>query len=96
MKRTVETTIYCAPEAVGKGLGSRLYAALCEALRGEDIPRYVGGSRCRTASADCHARWDQSGRSVFGVRRKLGVLRMCDDGAGGVKSQLASRTSFVA
>jgi phosphinothricin acetyltransferase len=40
---TVETTIYCAPEAVGKGIGSRLYSALFEALRGEDIHRFVGG-----------------------------------------------------
>src|SRR5258705_3137282 len=40
---TVETTIYCAPEAVGKGIGSRLYAALFEALRGEDVHRFVAG-----------------------------------------------------
>src|SRR5271157_3589311 len=39
---TVETTIYCAPEAVGKGIGSRLYAKLFEVLRGEDIHRFVG------------------------------------------------------
>ena len=30
---TVETTIYTAQEAVGKGLGRKLYAALFEALR---------------------------------------------------------------
>ncbi|MGE5594955.1 MAG: N-acetyltransferase family protein [Hyphomicrobiales bacterium] len=29
---TVETSIYCAPEATGKGLGRRLYAALFAAL----------------------------------------------------------------
>ena len=40
---TVETTIYCAPEAVGKGIGSRLYAELFELLRGEDIHRFVAG-----------------------------------------------------
>lgn len=40
---TVETTIYCAREAAGKGIGSRLYAALFEALRGEDIHRFVAG-----------------------------------------------------
>jgi len=39
---TVETTLYCAPEAVGKGIGSRLYAKLFEVLRGEDIHRFVG------------------------------------------------------
>jgi phosphinothricin acetyltransferase len=34
---TVETTILCAPEAVGRGIGSRLYAALFDAVRDEDI-----------------------------------------------------------
>jgi phosphinothricin acetyltransferase len=40
---TVETTIYCAPEAMGKGIGRRLYAELFEALKGEDIRRFVAG-----------------------------------------------------
>jgi phosphinothricin acetyltransferase len=40
---TVETTIYTAPEAVGKGIGKKLYAALFEALSGEDVHRLVGG-----------------------------------------------------
>jgi phosphinothricin acetyltransferase len=40
---TVETTIYCAPDAVGRGIGKRLYAALFDALRGEDIHRFVAG-----------------------------------------------------
>ncbi len=40
---TAETTIYCAPEAVGGGIGRQLYAALFEALRGEDIHRFVAG-----------------------------------------------------
>jgi L-amino acid N-acyltransferase YncA len=31
---TVETTIYCAPEFIGKGLGTQLYAALfCDSIR---------------------------------------------------------------
>jgi phosphinothricin acetyltransferase len=34
---TVETTILCAPEAVGRGIGRRLYAALFDALRHEDV-----------------------------------------------------------
>ncbi|MGA3088046.1 MAG: N-acetyltransferase family protein [Terriglobales bacterium] len=38
---TVETTVYCAPDSVGKGIGSRLYAELFRALRGEDIHRFV-------------------------------------------------------
>jgi phosphinothricin acetyltransferase len=34
---TIETTVYCAPEAVGRGVGSALYTALFEALRHEDL-----------------------------------------------------------
>jgi phosphinothricin acetyltransferase len=34
---TVETTILCAPDAVGQGIGTLLYAALFEAIRDEDI-----------------------------------------------------------
>jgi phosphinothricin acetyltransferase len=34
---TVETTILCAPEAIGLGLGKRLYAALFDALRDQDV-----------------------------------------------------------
>jgi phosphinothricin acetyltransferase len=40
---TVETTIYTAPEAVGKGIGKKLYAALFEALANENVHRLVGG-----------------------------------------------------
>src|ERR1700753_3505382 len=40
---TVETTIYTAQEAVGKGLGRKLYAALFEALARENVHRLVGG-----------------------------------------------------
>jgi phosphinothricin acetyltransferase len=40
---TVETTIYCAPEAIGKGIGRRLYQALFQTLEGEDIHRFVAG-----------------------------------------------------
>lgn len=40
---TVETTIYLAPEAMGAGLGHRLYGALFDAIAGEDVHRAVGG-----------------------------------------------------
>src|SRR5436309_751165 len=40
---TVETTIYCSPEAAGKGVGRKLYAALLEALAQENINRIVAG-----------------------------------------------------
>ena len=41
--RTVETTIYCAPETVGRGIGAQLYAALFDALAQEDVHRIVAG-----------------------------------------------------
>ena len=34
---TIETTVYCAPEAVGRGAGSALYTALFDALEGEEL-----------------------------------------------------------
>lgn len=40
---TVETTIYCAPEATSRGIGRALYARLFEELRGEDIRMAVAG-----------------------------------------------------
>jgi len=41
--RTVETTIYCAPDSVGCGIGAQLYAALFDALAPEDVHRIVAG-----------------------------------------------------
>ena len=40
---SVEATIYCAPGATGRGLGSLLYRALFEAIANEDINRVLGG-----------------------------------------------------
>ena len=40
---TVETTVYCAPEATGRGIGSLLYGALFEALRDQDLRLAVAG-----------------------------------------------------
>lgn len=54
---TVETTIYCAPEATGRGLGARLYTALFAALEQEDVHRIVAGYvPPNPASAALHAR----------------------------------------
>jgi phosphinothricin acetyltransferase len=67
---TVETTVYCAPEAVGKGFGRRLYAALFEALRGEDIHRVVAGYTLpNAATAALHERF---GFRVVGVFNENG------------------------
>jgi phosphinothricin acetyltransferase len=55
---TVETTIYCAQEAIGKGIGSLLYGALFDALKGEDIRRIVAGYTLpNPASATLHERF---------------------------------------
>jgi phosphinothricin acetyltransferase len=52
---TVETTIYCAQEAMGKGVGRTLYAALFEALAGENVNRIVAGYTLpNPASAKLH------------------------------------------
>lgn len=40
---SVETTIYVAADQRAQGVGPRLYAALFEALRGEDVHRLLAG-----------------------------------------------------
>ncbi len=40
---TVEASIYCAPEAVGRGIGSMLYRQLFAAIANEDVNRIVAG-----------------------------------------------------
>jgi phosphinothricin acetyltransferase len=67
---TVETTIYCAPEVIGKGIGGGLYSALFEALAGEDIRSIVAGYTLpNPASAALHARL---GFKLVGVFRENG------------------------
>ncbi len=54
---TVETTIYCDQQAIGKGIGSLLYRALFEAIEDEDVHRIVAGYTLpNDASAALHAR----------------------------------------
>lgn len=63
---TVEMTILCAPEAIGVGLGQRLYEAIFESLRGEDIHAAVAAITLpNDASCAIHER--------FGFTR-VGVL----------------------
>jgi phosphinothricin acetyltransferase len=64
---TVETTIYCAQDAIHKGAGSALYSALFETLAGEDIHKIVAGYTLpNPASAALHER--------FGFR-PVGIFR---------------------
>jgi phosphinothricin acetyltransferase len=63
---TVETTIYCAPEVIGKGIGVRLYTVLFDALKDEDIRRFVAGYTLpNPASAALHARFGFKTVGVF-------------------------------
>ena len=71
---TVELTIYCAQEAIGKRVGSRLYSALFEALKKEDINRFVAGYTLpNAASAALHERFGFQAVGIFTqVGRKFG------------------------
>jgi phosphinothricin acetyltransferase len=55
---TVETTIYCAQETTGKGIGRKLYEELFRVLEGEDIHRFVAGYALpNAATAALHERF---------------------------------------
>jgi phosphinothricin acetyltransferase len=71
---TVETTIYCSSETIGKGIGSRLYGALFDAIANEDINRIVAGYTLpNPASGALHARFGFKPVGVFSeVGRKFG------------------------
>jgi phosphinothricin acetyltransferase len=55
---TVETTVYCAPAAVGRAVGRHLYSALFDALAAEDVHRAVAGATLpNPASIRLHERF---------------------------------------
>ncbi|KOG48880.1 GNAT family N-acetyltransferase [Streptomyces decoyicus] len=55
---SVEVTAYCAPHAVGRGIGTLLYTALFEALADEDVHRaYAGITQPNEASTRLHTRF---------------------------------------
>ncbi|PGH49904.1 GNAT family N-acetyltransferase [Streptomyces sp. Ru87] len=55
---SVETTVYCAPDALGRGVGSLLYTRLFEELAGEDLRRaYAGIALPNAASVRLHERF---------------------------------------
>jgi phosphinothricin acetyltransferase len=67
---TVETTIYCAGDVVGRGIGTRLYASLFEAVANEDIHRIVAGYTLpNDASAKLH---DAFGFTPVGTYKEVG------------------------
>jgi phosphinothricin acetyltransferase len=67
---TVETTVYSTPDMAGKGIGRRLYAALFEAIAGENVNRIVAGYTLpNTASAKLH---EQFGFKPVGVFSQVG------------------------
>jgi phosphinothricin acetyltransferase len=55
---SVETSVYVAPDAVGRGIGTRLYEELFKQLQGEDVHRaYAGIALPNQASIALHERF---------------------------------------
>ncbi|MFI7099835.1 GNAT family N-acetyltransferase [Streptomyces sp. NPDC050161] len=55
---SVEVTVYCAPHAAGRGIGTLLYRALFAALADEDVHRaYAGIAQPNAASTRLHTRF---------------------------------------
>jgi phosphinothricin acetyltransferase len=55
---SIEVSIYIAPDATGRGAGTRLYEALFKALEGEDIHRaYAGIALPNPASIALHEKF---------------------------------------
>jgi phosphinothricin acetyltransferase len=55
---SIESTVYVAHDAHGRGIGSALYAALFQALEGEDLHRAYGGiTMPNPASVALHERF---------------------------------------
>ncbi|MFJ5777886.1 GNAT family N-acetyltransferase [Streptomyces sp. NPDC093094] len=67
---SVEVSVYLAPQAVGRGVGTLLYKALFEALAGEDLHRaYAGVAQPNEASVRLHERF---GFRHVGTYREVG------------------------
>lgn len=71
---TVETSVYCRADAVGRGIGSVLYRALFDAIAGEDVHRIVAGITLpNPASVALHKKFGFHEVGVFTeVGRKFG------------------------
>ncbi|WP_329272989.1 GNAT family N-acetyltransferase [Streptomyces sp. NBC_01451] len=67
---TVEVTVYLAPDAGGRGIGTLLYEALFEVLAGEDVHRALAGVvPPNEASVRLHERF---GFRYVGTYREVG------------------------
>ncbi|MGW0626609.1 N-acetyltransferase family protein [Streptomyces sp. NPDC002758] len=67
---SVETTVYVAPHAGRRGIGTLLYRALFDALSGEDLHRaYAGIAQPNAASTRLHERF---GFRYVGTYREVG------------------------
>ncbi|MGW1890179.1 N-acetyltransferase family protein [Streptomyces sp. NPDC002004] len=71
---SVEVSIYLAPDAGGRGVGTLLYKSLFEVLAGEDVHRaYAGITQPNEPSARLHARFGFRPVGMFHeVGRKFG------------------------
>ncbi|MFI6639371.1 GNAT family N-acetyltransferase [Streptomyces sp. NPDC050504] len=72
---SVEVSVYCAPDAGGRGVGTLLYKALFEALADEDVHRaYAGITVPNEASVRLHERFGFAHTGTHGeVGRKFGA-----------------------
>jgi phosphinothricin acetyltransferase len=67
---SVEVSVYCAADAVGRGVGTLLHKSLLEALEGEDPHRaYAGITQPNEASTRLHAKF---GFQHLGTYREVG------------------------
>jgi phosphinothricin acetyltransferase len=67
---TIEMTVYCAPEATGRGIGTALYQRLFDSLQGEDIHAAVAAITLpNTSSVALHERF---GFKLIGVLHEVG------------------------
>jgi phosphinothricin acetyltransferase len=71
---SIETSVYCAPDQTGKGLGRRLYATLFGALAGQDIHRaFAGITLPNDASVGAHKAMGFRHVGTYGeIGRKFG------------------------
>lgn len=70
---TVESSVYCRPDAVGRGIGTALYTALFQSLEAEDVHAIVAGIALpNPASVSFHERFGFRPVGIFqAVGRKF-------------------------